>query len=257
MRAFGPGATSELSDRELARIVRLVYERCGITLHAGSGRWCSRACRSGCAPAASRPSATTWHVEADASGDEMTALLDAIATNHTPLLPRAAALRVPAIDRRAGARRRAPVRVWSAACSTGEEPVTIAITLLDALEAQLSARIRLLASDLSTKALGVAAAGVYKMERVAGMPLDMLRRHFERGLGPQAGLARVAAHVRRLIEFRQLNLLEAGDLGEPFDFIFCRNVMIYFDRDVQQRVVRCSSGTWRPAAICSSRTPRA
>ena len=75
------------------------------------------------------------------------------------------------------------------------------------------------------------------MERVAGIPLDTLRRHFERGLGAQAGLARVAPHVRRLIEYRQLNLLEIGDLGERFDVIFCRNVMIYFDRDVQQRVV--------------------
>jgi chemotaxis protein methyltransferase CheR len=75
------------------------------------------------------------------------------------------------------------------------------------------------------------------MERVADVPIETLRRHFERGLGAQAGTARVAPHVRGLIEYRQLNFLEAIDLGERFDVIFCRNVMIYFDRDVQQKVV--------------------
>jgi chemotaxis protein methyltransferase CheR len=115
--------------------------------------------------------------------------------------------------------------------------VTIAITLLDALEQGRHSRIRILGSDLSTKALKTATSGIYRMERVAGMPLDTLRRHFERGLGANAGQARVAAHVHRLIEYRQLNFLEAGDLGERFDVIFCRNVMIYFDRDIQQRVV--------------------
>ena len=67
--------------------------------------------------------------------------------------------------------------------------------------------------------------------------MDILRRHFQKGLGEQAGTARVAAHVRRLIEYRQLNFLDATDVNERFDVIFCRNVMIYFDREMQQRVV--------------------
>jgi chemotaxis protein methyltransferase CheR len=241
-----------LSDAELARIVRLVYERSGITLHSGKRALVlarlQKRLRSG---GFSTFRDYLAHVEADTTGAEITALLDAIATNHTSFfrepqhfdfLRKAV---VPAVAK-------APLRVWSAACSSGEEPVTIAITLLDALEPaafecplaidpgqreRTHSRIRILASDLSTKALGIAAAGVYKMERVGEIPLDLLRRHFERGLGAQAGQARVAAHVRRLIEYRQLNFLEAGDLGERFDVIFCRNVMIYFDRNVQQRVV--------------------
>ena len=229
--------TPECTDRDLAAIVRMVYETSGITLHAGkralvSARLQKRLRQTG---------AETFHdyvklVQSDASGDELTAMLDAITTNHTSFFREPQhfdflrSTIVPALAQ-------APIRIWSAACSSGEEPVTIAITLLDALGANHGSRIRILASDLSTKALGIANAGVYKMERVAGIPLDMLRRHFERGLGAQAGQARVAAHVRRLIEYRQLNFLEASDLGERFDVIFCRNVMIYFDRDVQQRVV--------------------
>jgi chemotaxis protein methyltransferase CheR len=226
-----------LSDAELSRIVRLVYERSGITLHAGKralvlARLQKRLRAGGFA----RFRDYLAHVEADASGIEITALLDAIATNHTSFFRESQHFEFlrSTIVASLGT---GPIRIWSAACSSGEEPVTLAVTLLDALESHHHGRIRILASDLSTKALAAAATGVYKMERVAGIPLDVLRRHFERGLGRQAGQARVAAHVRRLIEYRQLNFLEASDLGERFDVIFCRNVMIYFDRDVQQRVV--------------------
>jgi len=228
---------ARLSDAELSRIVRLVYERSGITLHSGKRALVlarlQKRLRSG--------GFTSFrdylaHVEADTSGAEITSLLDAIATNHTSFFREPQHfdfLRSTIVPTLA----QAPIRIWSAACSSGEEPVTIAISLLDALGANPQSRIRILASDLSTKALAIANAGVYKMERVAGIPLDVLRRHFERGLGAQSGQARVAAHVRRLIEYRQLNFLDTSDLGERFDVIFCRNVMIYFDRDVQQRVV--------------------
>ena len=99
------------------------------------------------------------------------------------------------------------------------------------------AGIRLLASDISTKALKTARAAVYPMPKVADVPAALLRRYFEKGLGEQAGLARVKPELRQLIEFRALNLLEVTSLGKTFDFVFCRNVMIYFDKAIQQRVV--------------------
>jgi chemotaxis protein methyltransferase CheR len=226
-----------LSSTDLSRIVRLVYERSGITLHAGKralvlARLHKRLRARGFVSFRDYLA----HVAADTSGAEITALLDAIATNHTSFFRESQHfdfLRSTVVTKLANG----PIRIWSAACSSGEEPVSIAITLLDALESAHHGRIRILASDLSTKALASASSGVYKMERVANIPLDVLRRHFERGLGAQAGQARVAAHVRCLIEYRQLNFLEASDLGERFEVIFCRNVMIYFDRDVQQRVL--------------------
>ena len=234
---LGDESDVRLSDAELSRIVRLVYQRSGITLHAGKralvlARLQKRLRAGGFASFRDYLA----HVEADASGAEITALLDAIATNHTSFFREPQHfefLRSMVVPKLATGN----IRIWSAACSSGEEPVTIGITLLDALESHHHGRIRILGSDLSTKALAVASSGVYKMERVANIPLDVLRRHFERGLGAQTGQARVAAHVRRLIEYRQLNLLEASDIGERFEVIFCRNVMIYFDRDVQQRVV--------------------
>jgi chemotaxis protein methyltransferase CheR len=231
--AFTVSGEVGLSDTDLSRIVRLVYERSGITLHSGKRALVlarlQKRLRSG-----GFTSFGTYlqHVERDQTGAEITMLLDAIATNHTSFFREPQHFEflrstvVPAMT--AGSR----LRVWSAACSSGEEPITIAITLLDA-----GAHFRLLASDLSTKALAIAGTGVYKMERVANLRIETLRSHFERGLGAQEGTARVAPHVRKLIEYRRLNFLETGDLGERFDVIFCRNVMIYFDRDVQQRVV--------------------
>jgi chemotaxis protein methyltransferase CheR len=240
---------ARLSDADLSRIVRLVYQRSGITLHSGKRALVlsrlQKRLRSG---GFTSFTAYLEHVERDQSGAEITTLLDAIATNHTSFFrePEHFEFLTSKVLPTIGTGR--PIRVWSAACSSGEEPVTIAITLLDALAAtrdskvdrtspQDAGRIRLLATDLSTKALAQASSGVYRMERVADIPIETLRRHFQKGLGEQAGTARVAPHVRKLIEYRQLNFLEAVDLSERFDVIFCRNVMIYFDRDVQQRVV--------------------
>ncbi len=103
-----------------------------------------------------------------------------------------------------------------------------------------------LASDISTKALAAAQRGVYKLAVVDSLPRDLLRRYFEKGVGEQQGLARISADVRRLVDFRHLNFLEIGDLGERFDVIFCRNVMIYFDLAVQQRVVSMLERHLRP-----------
>lgn len=239
-----------LSDRDLACVVRLVYDRAGIRLHDGkrelvTARLQKRLRLHGC---------TTYReylslLEHDRSGDEMVAFLDAIATNHTYFFREEqhfAFLRervLPVLDARPG---RPSVDVWSAACSSGEEPYTLAITLADTL-GNGPAGFAMLASDLSTKVLAIARGGVYKLERVKDVPRETLRRHFERGIGDQDGLARVSAALRRRIEFAQLNLLEIGDLGRRFDVIFCRNVMIYFDRAVQQRVVTMLERHLRPA----------
>ena len=226
-----------LTDRDLRALARLVYDRAGITLHDGkralvTARLQKRVRAGGFGTF----SAYVKFVEQDAGGDEIVALLDAIATNHTSFYREPQHFELlnariaPAIGTQG-------IDVWSAACSSGEEPYTIAMSLADALGAGRAASIRILASDLSTKALASGRAGVYRLDRVEGLPRHLLRRHFEKGLGEQAGLARVHPRLRSLVRFERLNLLEIGDLGRLFDVIFCRNVMIYFDRAVQQRVV--------------------
>jgi chemotaxis protein methyltransferase CheR len=244
-------ASPVLSARELKTIAAIVYERAGIRLHDGkrelvTARLQKRLRHLGL----DSYREYLHHLETDQSGEEMVAFLDAIATNHTYFFreeQHVAFLRdriVPALETRPG---RPPVEIWSAACSTGEEPYTLAITLADVLKDGADG-FKMLASDLSTKALATARSGVYRMERVKDLPLDLLRRHFERGMGQQQGLARVSMALRRHVEFAQLNLLEIGDLGRRFDVIFCRNVMIYFDRMVQQRVVTMLVRHLRPNA---------
>jgi chemotaxis protein methyltransferase CheR len=229
--------TPALSDRDLRAIVALVYEKSGISLHDGkrelvAARLQKRLRQLGM----SSYQDYLQRLDQDPSGQELTNLLDAIATNHTSFFREPqhfAFLReriVPALMQKA---QTLGVEGWSAACSSGEEPFTIAMTLLDAgLD-----RFRLLASDLSTKALTTARGGTYRLERVQAVPPALLRKYFERGLGQQEGLARVGVDVRRFVEFRALNLIALDRLDRTFDFIFCRNVMIYFDRAVQQRVV--------------------
>jgi chemotaxis protein methyltransferase CheR len=233
-------AADALSDRDLRTLARLIYDRAGITLHDGkkalvTARLQKRVRTGGFGSFAEY----VKFVESDRSGDEVVALLDAIATNHTSFFrePQHFEYLTQTILPSIKTPGRRGLNVWSAACSSGEEPYTIGMALADVLPPEDMAQVRILASDLSTKVLKAAREGVYKMDRVEGLPRELLRRHFEKGMGAQDGLCRVNARIRQLVEFDRLNLLEITDLGRRFDVIFCRNVMIYFDRAVQQKVV--------------------
>lgn len=231
----------ELSDRDLAIIVGLVYEKSGITLHAGkralvSARLQKRLRQIG---AVSFRDYIKW-LQSDTSGDELTAMIDAITTNHTAFFREPqhfdflTEVVLPPLVARSGAR---PIAGWSAACATGEEPYTLALTILERFGADAARCLPLLASDLSTHALRRAMAGWYKAEKVAHLPRHLSLKYFEKGTGKSADLVRVAAPLRHLVEFRQHNLLAPAPARQPFDFIFCRNAMIYFDAPVQQRVI--------------------
>lgn len=129
----------------------------------------------------------------------------------------------------------APTRIWCNAASTGEEAYSLAMTVVEALGPQADARI--LATDIDTSVLAVGARGIYK-SCSRGLTAPRLRRHFLRGSGPNAGLIRVKPALARLVEFRPFNLMdESGKIGDAFDFVFCRNVMIYFDAGAQRRLL--------------------
>jgi chemotaxis protein methyltransferase CheR len=133
---------------------------------------------------------------------------------------------------------RTPVRVWSAAASTGEEPYSIAIALCEAFGG-LQPPARILATDIDTQVLAHAQRGVYAMERVEQVAPERLKRFFLRGTGANAGHAKVRPELGRLIDYRRLNLTEDGwDLERRFDAVFCRNVMIYFDKATQHQVLQ-------------------
>jgi chemotaxis protein methyltransferase CheR len=129
------------------------------------------------------------------------------------------------------------IRIWSAGCSTGEEPYTLALTLRKAFGA--SAAIEILATDLDTAVLDTAARGVYPMARLEGLSIEWKRLGFQRGTGERQELARIRPELRQLISFQQLNLLDAKWPleGGSFQAIFCRNVMIYFDKPTQRELL--------------------
>jgi chemotaxis protein methyltransferase CheR len=130
------------------------------------------------------------------------------------------------------------IRIWSSACSTGEEPYTIAITLYEGVQDPAQWEFKILASDLSTRVLAKAATGIYETDRVKNIPEDVVRRHFLRGRGDRAGFVKVKPHLAAIIRFRRLNLMDDHyPIKNPLDLIFCRNVMIYFDRPTQEQLV--------------------
>lgn len=132
---------------------------------------------------------------------------------------------------------REPVSLWCSAASTGEEPYSLAMTMVDAF-GTFTPPVTILATDLDTNVLAKAAAGVYPLDRVEKLSADQIKRFFLKGTGAQAGFVRVRPELRDLITFRQLNLLaDDWPVRGPLDVMFCRNVMIYFDKPTQLKIL--------------------
>lgn len=140
---------------------------------------------------------------------------------------------------------RGPMRIWSSACSTGEEPWSIAITLREA-----GCDAHIVASDIDTDALDKAAAGVYLSERIVDLPPRQLRAHFLRGTGENEGWVTIRPELRHMVHFAQFNLQTPRWPGMgPFDAVFCRNVAIYFDRDAQKKLLERFAQVLRPGGL--------
>lgn len=128
------------------------------------------------------------------------------------------------------------IKVWSAGCSTGEEPYSIAMTLLEALPNSATRNLEILASDIDTDVLATAASGVYPIDRVQGIEIARLKRWFRRGKGANENKAKTVPELQAPIQFMQVNLMEQWPVTAPVDLIFCRNVVIYFDKPTQRRL---------------------
>ena len=126
------------------------------------------------------------------------------------------------------------LRIWSAGCSTGEEPYSIAMTIRDNLPDCDDWDIKILATDLDANVVAHGKAGIYREDRIAGLPEATIKRWFKRGTGKNAGLVKVRPQLQQMIHFKRLNLLHEWPMKGPFDFMFCRNVVIYFDKPTQQ-----------------------
>jgi len=232
----------ELRDTEFDKISRLVHSHCGIHLHDGKKELVKARLGKRIREGNFKSFAQYYdYVKTGEGTDEFIAMIDSLSTNLTSFFRedghfRALARIVPALIRESKGRGRTRLRLWSAGCSTGEEPYTMAITALESAQGA-AADIRILATDISTRVLKKAAQGIYPAERVKSIPPDLLRKYFQVGQGNWAGHYRVKRDVRDVVVFEHFNLMEPIAAGEPFDVIFCRNVMIYFDKKTQEGLV--------------------
>jgi chemotaxis protein methyltransferase CheR len=172
--------------------------------------------------------------------EELVGLINALTTNVTSFFREKhhfdalTEYMLPEAMRRNAASRR--VRVWSAGCSTGEEPYCVAMAAAEVLP-PTGWDFKVLATDIDSNVIAFAQEGVYPLDRVAALPSERLRESFQKGSGEQAGKAIVKAQLRSAVTFRVLNLLQPWPMRGPFDVIFCRNVMIYFDQPTREKLV--------------------
>lgn len=228
-----------ISTDEFERFRKLIYDESGITLSDQKRTLLvSRLSRRLRDLGLSTFSEYYDRVTEDATRDEFTRMLDLISTNKTDFFRESNHfdfLRDRILPELEDVKR---IRIWSSACSTGEEPYTIAITLYEGVQDPAQWEFKILASDLSTRVLAKAATGIYETDRVKNIPEDVVRRHFLRGRGDRAGFVKVKPHLAAIIRFRRLNLMDDHyPIKNPLDLIFCRNVMIYFDRPTQEQLV--------------------
>ncbi len=234
-----------LTEADFRRISEMVYRHCGINLHDGKQQLVrARVAKRLRAGRFASLADYLDHVASDPTGQEFALLIDAMSTNLTSFyrepdhFRHLAEVALPELLVRRQKAGRPRLRLWSAGCSTGEEPYTLAMTVLSALPEPGRWDVKILATDISTRVLGVARRGLYAAGRLSALPGGYQQRFFRPQVDECGGRCfAVADEVRRLVCFNHLNLMAAWPFTGPFDFIFCRNVMIYFDKPTQQRLV--------------------
>ena len=233
-----------LSSREFDQIRKLAYESFGLDLGEGKKELVSARLQRLLRTGGFRTFGDYYrHVCDDRTGQALAAMIDALATNHTAFLREPEHFRfltervVPALAAREF------IDVWSAACATGEEVWSLAFVLNDALPDRT---IRVVGTDISTKALAQAQKAVYSIERSPNIPPSWFTRYLRREAA-EPGKYRVADDIRAQGHFRRINLVEPFSWRRQFPVIFCRNVMIYFDKPTQERLVNRLAASLEPA----------
>jgi chemotaxis protein methyltransferase CheR len=235
--APGPDDLPKLRPQEFELVRRMVYDHCGVELRGKEVLVAARLVKE-MRELGLHPFKKYYeYVRRDATGEALTEMVDALTTNHTSFFrePRHFDfLRKVVLP---GLPASSQVRLWSAACSSGEEPYSIAFSLMEEMGTAAQSRVRVLATDISRRMLEKARQGQYPAPRFEGLPMAMLRKYLLKGEGRSEDLFLVKKEVRDLIEFRHLNLMEDFSSVGTFSVVFCRNVMIYFDQKTQERLV--------------------
>lgn len=247
---MAPAADQEFSfgAADFERVRQLIHQRAGISLHSGKqamvySRLSRRLRETG---HTSFSSYLQWleHPQGVAGDAEWQEFVNCLTTNLTSFFREEHHFHELARDLKSRPQR--PLRIWCNAASTGEEPYSIAMTVCESVGAS---GVSILASDIDTKVLATASRGVYAAES-RGLSEQRLKAHFLRGKGANAGFIRVKPELAKLIEFRTHNLMSANwSLGDPFDIVFCRNVMIYFDGPTQRKVLESIHRAMKPGSL--------
>lgn len=217
----------------------MLYEVCGIKLHPGKeGLVKARLMKRLKALQISNFEDYLDYVEKDKAGEELVQLIDCLTTNktdffrephHFDFLEKDILPQFQNVTR--------PVRIWSAGCSSGEEPYTLGIYLLQAFPRINQMDVKILATDISTKVLAEAKQGIYAKDQMADVPETLIEKYFHPATGAGENSYQVNKTIQNLISFARLNLMENWPMRGPFDLILCRNVMIYFDQPTRQQLV--------------------
>ncbi len=241
---------AELTDAQFRSVSTLTKKLCGINLHEGK-KQLVRARLAKRLRALGMASFEEYmdYLRRDDSGDELTAMLDALSTNLTRFFrePSHFVYMVNTIVPRllaSGSRR---LHVWSAGCSSGEEPYSIAIHLAEAIPDLQAWDVKILATDLSTTVLERAREGIYDKKRLQDVPGMLRSKHFTCIEARPERRYQVKESLRQLVHFARLNLMDTWPMGGPFEIIFCRNVMIYFDKPTQAQLVERFTDLLAPA----------
>lgn len=233
---------------DFERVRALIYQRAGISLADSKQEMVySRLARRLRATGIDSFVRYLDDLEAGRLGEEWESFTNALTTNLTSFFREAH--HFPLLAEHLKKLHDHPITIWCSASSTGEEPYSIAMTACEAFNT-LTPPVQIVATDIDTNVLTIGSNGVYGIERLDKMAPERARRFFLRGRGDQEGMARVRPELRQLVTFRQLNLLgDKWPLTGQFDVIFCRNVMIYFDKATQRKILSRFVPLMKPHAL--------
>ena len=228
-----------LTRQEFEKIRRLAYDKFGLDLRSGKEELVSARLRKKLRALGLNTFQEYYdYVQGEPTGAAIEEMIDALTTNYTSFLREEVhfdLLRTaiaPSLASKSG------VQIWSAACATGEEPYSIAMCLADALGDGVASRIRILATDISNRVLEAARKATYPAEQFEKLPKHWPHKYLLKGTGKSDGWYRIKPEIREMVEFRRLNLTEPLQNIPKVMVIFCRNVMIYFDKATQENLVQ-------------------
>jgi len=236
--------SADLKDIDYERISRLVYEQCGINLHEGKKELVKARLGKRLREGNFQSFGDYYrYVTTDDGTAELISMIDSLSTNLTYFFreeshfDKLRNIIKPMVKTSNQERLLEKLRIWSAGCSTGEEPYSLAITVCESVNG-LSGDVKIMATDISTRVLQTADKGIFGKERLNNVPPAILKKYFQMGSGTSEGQFRIKKNIRDMVQFSRFNLMDTPPPNYRFDIIFCRNVMIYFDKATQEALIR-------------------